>query len=459
MNGSTKMLTAVVILIVVVAAGIAVFFVLNNNKESSADIDAALEVYGNADNDYKIDSADRKVIEKIIAKEDGYTLAKYPLADTNYDGTVNDKDLTALDKILKGEKTTVYHLNYNTDKTKYPDGSYVVSTSWPVQYCVGNGGGNPLIMYALVGLTSENVVGINYSSSSPPDKVIWPEFAAMKSLGTSTNYITEGLLQECLLANPGVSAVITGDNKIMLDGSQGLSEADLEDTYGLDVIRIRHSAVNPDEYAAGLLLLGFLFQKDTQAVEVAEWTTDVYKMIDEKVSKLDEKVRVTTSSYYYYLNATNSDYADFAAYGGGNVVTWEQAATTIYFEPENVKYDPRVYEDQYQGDVIIVYRTGSGFLKASWYDDPDTWDTENMKEHLSHFYRFKAYENKNVYHTSGDMPIVARVLYSAAIMYPDLISMDKADKLHQEFVDKFLDGKYTVKDLKFVLSQSEIEGM
>jgi hypothetical protein len=37
--------------------------------------------------------------------------------------------------------------------------------------------------------------------------------------------------------------------------------------------------------------------------------------------------------------------------------------------------------------------------------------------------------------------------------------MEDADKLHQEFVDKFLGGIYKVSDLKFVLSQAEIEGM
>ena len=460
MNQNTMKITAIVVVIVVIVAGVAAFFVMNKGSGSSADIDAALEVYGNADNDYKIDNADKKVIQNIIDGKEGYTLTKYPLADANYDGKVTDADLEVVDAILKGKSTTVYHLNYSTDTATYPSGSYVVDTKWPITKTIGNGAANALIMYKLVNINPvENVVGINYSKSSPPDSIIWPDYAAMPSLGTSTNYITEDLLVECLEKNPGTSAVITADNKNYLNGSTGLSEKEIEEKYGLDVIRVRHAAVDPDEYCSGLLLLGFLFQKDSEAIKVSEWTTETYKEIAKKTSTVTDKVRASASAYYTYMSAKNSDYSDNLVQAGATITTWEQSSSAIYFDRSNAKFDPRIYEDQYQGDVIVVFRTGSGFLKASWYDDPSSWDVATMQDHLQHFSEFKAYENKQVWHTSGDMPIVARVIYSAAILYPDLFSMEDADKLHQEFVDKFLGGIYDVSKLKFVLSQADIEGM
>jgi ABC-type Fe3+-hydroxamate transport system substrate-binding protein len=458
MNQNTMKITAVVVVIVVAVAGIAAFLVMNNGSGSSVKIDAALEVYGNADGDYKIDNADKDIIQKIIDGKEGYTLAKYPLADTNYDGKVTTADIDALKLIIDGKDTTVYHLNHSTDTEKYPSGSYVVSTAWPITKTVANGAANALIMYALVDIKS-NIVGINYSKSSPPDSILWPEFAAMTSLGTSTNYISEDLLVSCLEKNPGTTAVLTADNKNYLNGKEGLSEAELEEKYHLDVIRLQHAAVDPDEYCSALLLIGFLFQQDSEAVAVSDWTTKTYKDIAEKTSKVTNKVRAEASSYYTYVSAKNSDYSDNLAQAGAIVTTWEQSSSAIYFDRNNKSFDPRVYEDQYQGDVIIVFRTGSGFLKASWYSDPGTWDVATMQNHLSKFAEFKAYDNKQVWHTSGDMPIVARVIYSAAILYPDLFSMEDADKLHQEFVDKFLGGIYKVSDLKFVLSQAEIEGM
>ncbi len=458
MNENTTKITAVVVVLVLIVAGIAAFMILNNGSGSKANIDAALEVYGNADNDYKIDDKDKTVIENIIDGKDGYTLDKYPLADANFDGKVTQADLDQVNAILKGQNTKVFHLNHSTDTAKYPDGTYTVSTKWPVQKTVANGAANALIMYGITGI-KDNIVGINYSSSSPPDKIIWPEFAAMKSLGTSTNYITESLLVECLEANPGTTCVLTADNKNYLNGSEGLSEQELEEKYNLDVIRLQHAAVDPDEYCAALLLIGFLFQKESDAQEVAEWTTKVYKDISEKTDKVKNKVRAVASSYYTYVSAKNSDYSDNLAQAGAIVTTWEQSSSAIYFDRSNAKFDPRVYEDEYQGDVIVVFRTGSGFLKDSWYDNPENWDAATMQKHLAYFKEFKAYENKQVWHTSGDMPIVARVIYSAAIFYPELFSMEDADKLHQEFVDKFLDGAYNVSELQFVLSQTEIENM
>ena len=81
MNENTTKIIAVVVVLVLVVAGIAAFMIFNNGSGKGASIDAALEVYGNADNDYKIDEADKTVINKIIKGEDGYTLEKYPLAD------------------------------------------------------------------------------------------------------------------------------------------------------------------------------------------------------------------------------------------------------------------------------------------------------------------------------------------------------------------------------------------
>lgn len=458
MNENTTKIVAVVVVLVIVVAGVAAFLILNNGKGPSVDIDAALEVYGNADANYKIDENDKTIINNIINNKDGYTLQKYPLADANFDGNVTKADLDVVDNILKGKSTTVYHINHTTDTNKYPSGTYVASAQWPVSKTVANGAANALIMYGIVGI-EDNIVGINYSSSSPPDKIIWPEFAVMPSLGSSTMYIDEDPLVTCLENNPGVTMVLTADNKGYLDGTKGLSEQELEEKYGLDVVRVQHAAVDPDEYCSALLMIGFMFQKESAAQAVAEWTTKVYKDISTKTDKITNKVKVTATAYYTYLSAINSDYTDVVVQAGGVCPLWVGATASIYFDEKNKNYDKRVYEPEYQGDKIIAMRTGSGFLKASWYDEAQNWDTDTMKKQLAYFSKFKAYEDGEVWHISGDMPVVARVLYSAAILYPDLFSFEDADKLHQEFVDKFLDSRYDVSKLTFVLSQADIEYM
>ena len=84
-----------------------------------------------------------------------------------------------------------------------------------------------------------------------------------------------------------------------------------------------------------------------------------------------------------------------------------------------------------------------------------------MQSQLEHFDVFNCYgEGKEkVYTVSGDCPIVARVLYSAALLYPDLVSMDWANQKHQEFVNQFLGGSYKVSECHFVLTQKDIKDL
>ena len=457
MNGNTIKIVAVVAVIALVAGGIGIAMYMNKPTERpDITIESALEVYGNADNDYKIDENDKTVIQKIIDKEDGYTKEKYPLADADYSGEVDEEDIAVVEKIIKGEKTLVRHINHTTDTTKYPTGTYVAKTQWPVKKFIGSGGANTLLVYELVGVR-DKIAAINYADSSPPDKVLYSKYLEMPVVGDSTNYIYEGPLQKCLKDNDDVTAVIGFDNKNYLNGDKGLSESEIESEYHLDVIRIQHAAVDPDAYASALLLVGFLTQKESKAQEVAQWMADIYKEISDKTKDIEKKVRVNATSYYTYLSNRNSDYADVVVMAGGDYVLGKGAKASRYFEGTSA--DPAIYNTENQSDVIIALRTGSGFLKASWYDSPDNYNVANMKENLSHFSNFNAYKSGKVWHISGDMPVVARVLYSASILYPDLFSMDYANEKHQEFVDKFLGGSYKVSDLCFVYSQQQIQEM
>lgn len=457
MNGNTVKIVAVVAVIALVAGGIGAVMYFNKGTERpKIDIDAALEVYGNADNDFNIDNDDLDVIKKIINGDEGYNLTKYPLADADNSGAVDQDDLDIVQNIIDGKKTTVRHINHTTDTTKYPSGTYVAKTSWPVKKFIGTGGANTLLIYELVGVKNK-IAAINYSPSSPPDSVLYKDYLKMDSVGDSTNYIMEDKLQKCLKKDSEISAVIGFDNKNFLNGDQGLTEAEIESEYHIDVVRIQHAAVNPDAYASALLLVGFLTQEEYNAQDVAQWMANIYKEIKEKTDAIQTKVKVNATSYYTYLSNRNSDYADVTVMAGGEYVLGTGSTASRYFE--GAKKDLAIYNTENQSDVIIALRTGSGFLKASWYDSPDKYNVANMKENLGHFSEFNAYKNGKVWHISGDMPVVARVLYSAAIMYPDLFTMDYANEKHQEFVDTFLGGVYKVSDLHFVYSQKEIQEM
>ena len=171
MNANTTKLIAIVAIIVIVAAGIGGVILITKDKNNGPTINASLEVFGNANNDYKIDNSDVDVIKNIIDKKDGYTLEKYPLADANHDSKVDQSDIDLTNKIIAGgdvnNKIKIWLINHTTDTTTYPNGQYAAEVSWPVSKCVANGAANALIIYEMVGIR-DNIVGINYSSSSPP---------------------------------------------------------------------------------------------------------------------------------------------------------------------------------------------------------------------------------------------------------------------------------------------------
>ena len=451
MDAKTVKILAVVIVVIVAAAAV-VFIMTKDNSSSKSEINAALEVYGNADGDYKIDNADLQIIKKIVNGDEGYTLSKYPMADANYDGSVTQADVDLVTKILKGESCTVYHSWYMT--TENPDQRWdtkVVDTKWPIKQCIGNGAANALQMYTMLDL-QDNIVAINYSSSSPPDSTLYPAYSKMESLGTSTMYLTASKVTETLAANPGITAVITADNKGYLTSTASgrIDEAGLE-AMGIDVIRVRHAAVDPEDYGSALLLLGFLFQKDVNSVvDATKWIENVYKDLDKRLPAESKRVTTAATSSYNYLSARNSDYADTGVYAGGIYTIPANKSTSI-----KMADNPWLYEDQYQADNIIEIRTGGS--NGSWYKEHGLDYDTFLKQTDENFALFKAYQNGHVYLISGDMPVVARVLYSAALLYPDAISTEDVDKIHQEFVDKFLGGTYKVSELKFSYTYEELK--
>lgn len=443
-------IVAVAIVIVVAVAGVATFIIMNNgDKKNVSKTDAALEVYGNADNDYKIDANDKDIIQKIINGEEGYTLEKYPMADAFYDGEVNEKDLTQIQKILNGEDCTVWHMWYKTNTSESRYDSKVVDTKWPIKKCIANGAANALLCYSMIGL-DDKIAAINYSSSSPPDKVLYPKYNAMESLGTSTQYLTASKVVQAVKEDRSITAVITADNKGYLTSTaSGRIDEDGLEAMGIDVIRIKHAAVDPEEFSSALLLLGFLFQKESNAYEAADWIKDVYADMDEKLKGITTKVKVAAASTDASVSMKNSDYADVTVRAGGEYVYGIANVASKKMAEDSTLYT------NYNPEKIILLRTSG--TNGTWYEK-DGLNLSAFSLKIDDYADFKAYTNKQIYLVSGDCPVVARVLYSAAVLYPDLISVDYADEVHQKFVDKFLNSAYNVSELKFMYTFDEVKG-
>lgn len=110
---------AVIVVAVLVISGAAVFVALTNNKETKP-IDVDLEIFGNADKDWKIDENDSKLVEEYIqASSDGDSEKLSELAermslrfaDANNDGVIDNKDVNQIKAIANGTATHLWFLD------------------------------------------------------------------------------------------------------------------------------------------------------------------------------------------------------------------------------------------------------------------------------------------------------------------------------------------------------------
>jgi len=106
--------------VVMVGAGVGAYLVLSHQDDKrQINIDVDLEVFGNADKNWKIDSNDAKLVSDYIAAvESGDTekideiksIMSMDFADANQDGSINQKDVDQINSLIDGSAKYVWLL-------------------------------------------------------------------------------------------------------------------------------------------------------------------------------------------------------------------------------------------------------------------------------------------------------------------------------------------------------------
>ncbi|MCL1811706.1 MAG: dockerin type I repeat-containing protein, partial [Methanomassiliicoccaceae archaeon] len=251
MAGTSKIIAIIVVAVVIVAGASVALFVMNSEKEKIT-INAALEVYGNANNDDRIDQADIDLIREIIAGEKSFE--DYPLADANHDGVVDEKDIELVEKIINADsnnKVRIYHINH------YDGRNVVVDTLYPITSAISTGAANSILIYKYLGIVNE-LKGFSWSTA--PDSALFPEYMHLiteeKRLETSATRMNVDKASN-LIDREGVTAAITSDNRSYLQ-----SEESILKEIGIDVIRVQPASGYSDEYMSTVLMIAFLFDTD-----------------------------------------------------------------------------------------------------------------------------------------------------------------------------------------------------
>ncbi len=416
-------LVAVVVVAVVVVAGLAV--VMNNDSDDSipeyqADTGT---VYGNADGDCYIDSTDRKIIKSIIDDDSIDWKTKYPFADANNDGDVNEDDLEIVDKYIDGESCTIKVLDAE-DK--------VIDVQYPIESVILLTGTNLAPLINILDI-SDMIVGAAYSSQYISPVRDYPVYVGVNNKTIkqiSTDGTTEDLeIVGTLVKEKGVHFMMT-EYSSMYDLDSDANVVKLNEM-GIDVLRME--ARDPGQDLRSMAVFGILLNRSDEAQVYQDYIKDVYAEIDEIVGDQKGTHKVLIGAQSTSLSGTTSGYtAMIEKAGGANIADWD--TSTKKLSTGNTWH----LAEKYAVDLVFIGSKsdygGSGFAAK---------DTKNVH---TFFDNHNAMKNGKVFHYSTGIPVICRIAYYAEAMYPDLFEEGYGHNLHQDFVDKFFKTSYVVDD-------------
>ncbi|MDR2846022.1 MAG: hypothetical protein LBV63_01935 [Candidatus Methanoplasma sp.] len=445
---NTKIVTIVVVAVVVIAAfGIGYTMLGNNNKEH-VNINAQLEVFGNANNDDRINGDDISTIEKIISGE--LLLEDHPLADANHDGKVDQSDIKQVEAIIGAtskNQITIYHINH------LDGNNVVVDTKYPITSAVSTGAANTILIFKYLGIVNE-IKGFSWATM--PDSNMFPEYSGIatesKRLETSSTRMNVDKVSN-LVTSDKVTAVITADNRSYLQ-----SEEKTLEEMGVDVVRVQPASVHSDEYMSTILLIAFLFDTDgkgymDKCLELTAWYENFLTDLNGKLDKVGSKVSAVTASSNTAISTASSDYTEVLTAAGAYF-----PLTDIDSASSNATYNGKedTWLNKYDIDYVISIRTST--TSFSWYaGEAETKGKTTLTGYIDNFKTLECYENSNVYVLCGEMPVMIRIAYAAQILYPEIFGEDFGYDYHVDFVKTFFGwDEDAIKDKPFFVSMKSL---
>ncbi|MBR6203676.1 MAG: Ig-like domain-containing protein [Candidatus Methanomethylophilaceae archaeon] len=407
--------------------------------------EAILKVYGNVNGDKVIDAKDVAIIQSLIAAGAKATDAN-KMADANNDGAIDAKDVAAVNKIIAREPTTIWHINYHDQDSNGTMDEILVETQFPISSVIMTGSSNSFLLMWMLGIVDE-VKGACYSTTVDTyfsdtylntDKV--------KKLGSKSYEIPleDGKAGSSnIIAEENVTAVITDWNRTYISNWQSY------EAMGVDVVRVAAASVETDVFSHGALLLGLLFGKVDRAVELVDFYNNIYAQIDAKLYNVAEadKPGFVASSTTGSLSVGSSDYNKVGTMAGGRYALDgldSQGSSSV-----KIADYPQIYNTQlYNFDYILHLRTGNFY--AGTVDADKLWN-----DYTSPFSDWEK-GTEGQYIICGGMPVPLRAAYALTVLHPELASVEWANGLHQQLVDKFFNGdKLDIASMDFIIHKGE----
>lgn len=443
---STKVIAIIAVAVVVVAgAGVAAVTLLNNKDDSTERVDTALPVYGNANNDTKVDSADVDLIQEII---DGKKEFKdYPMADANNDKDVTSADIEKVNAII-GKTTDKVFIQSLT-----PEGN---ATATEIAY--------PLTNIVVIGT---NMVPVTINAGAIPALAGWYQGStpypnaetAMKdvySLGKAgRSALSDTLWKNFTDRDAKLKADTgTGIQAFFVDHSLGsaITTKIRSDLAASGIPEVRLAVADPYQDISSTMMLGFLVggKCEETARNYAEKSFDVLTDIKSKVSGLadaDKKTYIGITMLNYVCE-NESTFGQIGSYVGGVPyytvnddfkATYDGNGSTVMNSTEALSnYAIAAKLGEKRGiDVIFSNRTvdfkvgeeGKNAQIVAQFEGACSQGAKGVA--WDYFKDLDCY--KGVWYINNLLPGACKLAYAAACMYPDQYSMDDANNVAKDF--------------------------
>ncbi len=391
------------------------------------DSSSRLWVYGNADEDDRIDAFDVDYIRGIL---DG-TNTTTTLADANGDGKVDEADIEYLERILASEEVDVYYID-----------NYCVNSkvSWPVStiaigYCSG-------AYVADVAGLCDKVVMVDSTIKS-----YWsgmnPAFSEASSFGE-----TEAPDYEAMM-NAGIDVYVPGYPDANADK---LSKSRL-DPAGIDVMMVSTSDNSSVEYPnehidRSVLMLGYLLQGDLgKTYAYLEWHDGIIAKLSSAAAALseDEKqplMMARTSPSYsqgtYSIAGKDNTNNIHAEWAGVHAVGQSNPVLSKNYNSLTAEQILSVIRQEARGNTLFyVDNEHDGMRHQRDLDECIRADAEMLKESgVDIHYLGMARE-------AGNSPLyVVEMAFYQNVMYPGLGTGFDYRELFDEYFSKFASYDY-----------------
>lgn len=293
----TSMKYVAVGIVVILAVGcVGAAFILTKGATASTTPADRVPVFGNANNDYEISSADIDTLNKIINDNLADWRTGYPYADANQDGKIDSDDVGVVQKYLNRESIKLYYVNFfgATAYVNYP----VVSKASELKIAID--GVVPMDFIVACGLWDQ-VVGVNTDATIHHDNKIYPGVDDLPRIGTYTQFTAEQVLA-------------CGANVVLGWTSQGGVDyfstwADI-DTVQEEVAVISVAASGPN-ICQGALTLHTLLNVEDRIIEYVNFCDKLFKKVSDALADTTKITVIgapaysrsaTTDTTWVYLN-------------------------------------------------------------------------------------------------------------------------------------------------------------